>query len=203
VKFDIKNISFLSFIVAILLVCSDSNAAGRTSENALVNGYYILDSVLIIGTTNVSKFSLNYSQRAKPESFVSGEVRESNGEQKVSFAVPVKDVVASQRLMKRDFEDMIDADNHPRILIEILSDDIYRILNDFGEGSTALDLSIAGSQQQYMSSVFVENSDKHISINGNIKLLLTDFGLKLPSKLFGLVRVRDDVVIDYSITFFK
>lgn len=187
-------------LIALMLIFETSIACdgffNKTSE-----GGYIIRSVVIEGETNINHFRLRYSHDdEKGFSFKSADFK-NNASNKVSFPIPVKDIKSDNRTIKKDFYDLVDASNHPNIVIELIQEDLYNIINQGKVGITLVDVIISGKKKSYITKINIAEEENKIVVIGKINLLLTDYGLNPPSKFFGLIKVKNEVGIDFIISF--
>lgn len=101
------------------------------------------------------------------------------------------------RQMNMDFRELLRADAHPALRISLQSlDQLQKDLYS----ATAL-LEVAGETRQVCLPLAVEQvQDGSVSATGKLKIRLTDFGLEPPSRLMGMVRVKDNIEVIFHLS---
>ncbi len=157
-----------------------------------------LSYVRIEGSTNVNQFyfqqSLDHEKHAP--SF-------HNKEGYITFSIPAHNFEASNPLMYKDFIQLIKADNYPEISIQFHYNPYDIQLSGAGRSLSILSevyVTMAGKVMRYkIPGVVHICRDKAMRINGNIKIDLRDFQLSAPSKFMGMVRVSNEVSVEFGV----
>ncbi len=63
------------------------------------------------------------------------------------------------------------------------------------------DLTIAGKTNQISVLTTIDKSATNVTLNGQHKLKMTDYGVEPPKALFGTVKTGNEITIDFSIKF--
>lgn len=120
----------------------------------------------------------------------------------VQLVVPSKMMKSKKSpIMDRGMYGALKADEHPEIVYElasvsdfVASDDGTFTLNTTGS------LTIAATTQEILVPVEgVSQEDGSIHFTGTHALLMTDYGLKPPSLMFGAYRTGDELVITFEL----
>ncbi len=120
----------------------------------------------------------------------------------VQLVVPSKMMKSKKSpIMDRGMYGALKADEHPEIVYElasvsdfVASDDGTFTLNTTGS------LTIAATTQEILVPVEgVSQEDGSIRFTGTHALLMTDYGLKPPSLMFGAYRTGDELVITFEL----
>ncbi|WP_347925126.1 hypothetical protein [Pontimicrobium sp. SW4] len=158
----------------------------------------------IKGTTNISQFSCDLAF-----SDINSEVKtfyKKEGD-KIKFIDSRLELSNScfdcgSKMINNDFLDMLDTKNHPYITLE-LKEIIINPKKD-NEIIALTNINIAGTSRFYSIWLDVDNS-KLLNATGCLNLKLSDFKLKPPKKVLGLVIVEDEIEIalDLNITALK
>jgi hypothetical protein len=175
-------------------------AVQGVSDKTIAGGYTI-KSIVINGATNVSNFKLEYSQDNEKEFLLDSNDFQNSYKNKVVFTIPAKDIKSASRIIKRDFDTLINASSFPNIFIKLPKEDLFDIINGEKVLYAPMDVIISGKSRNYSTAVVIEEEANEIIVSGKINLLLTDFGLYPQSRLFGLIRGKDEVKIDFIISF--
>ncbi|GAO31154.1 hypothetical protein JCM15548_13491 [Geofilum rubicundum JCM 15548] len=104
--------------------------------------------------------------------------------------------------MHQDFIDLIKADDHPYIAIRFHYNP-YELFEKNGQTGTIdseIYITLAGEEKKYAIPGQIHLcQDKALRINGNIKINLNDFHLKPPSKFMGMVKVNNEVFVNFGL----
>ncbi|PXA03564.1 hypothetical protein DDZ13_11325 [Coraliomargarita sinensis] len=126
-------------------------------------------------------------------------------ESQVRVAVDANNFTCDNKRMKRDLEEVIQADKYPSInfwfskivgegTIESDKHGAYLILKVEG------DLLFGGQRRKTRHTAEIRLSEKNlIEVKGKLDLEMTDFGIKPPTALFGLIRANNNFQVDYWI----
>ena len=154
--------------------------------------------VSIRGSSNINHFQfINYNPII-PQA----ENTEKNNQNYRDIQIPVHDFKSSNNHMLSDFYKMIHATKYPYINIEIES----RKMADFDEGTGLTnfktEISIAGQSKNYVVPCEVTSCENsRLVLKGNFEVELSDFNIEPPEKMFGAVRVNNEVIINFVFKF--
>jgi hypothetical protein len=148
--------------------------------------------ISILGSSNINQFRIyneNLQIDATPEI-----VTEDN-----LIRIPVYDFKASNNRMLSDFYDMVKAEDYPYIDIAIEP----RGQADFDEQSGLTnfrtEVTIAGKSNSYIVPSEISGCEHNgFILKGNLQVKLTDFNIEPPTKVFGAVKVNDNVSIKFA-----
>lgn len=116
--------------------------------------------------------------------------------------IPVKDFKAGSNAMYQDFITLLKADIYPEIIIGIGSDQLRKFRECEANIDQPIKITLAGITNEYSVSFVVNScSDDLIYISGYKNLKLTDFNIDPPEKFQGLVKVKDEVMINFGFVF--
>lgn len=183
--------------LAIVLCTLSYPVAGQMAAVKETFSRYMFDQVHILGKTNVNDFHMEYRENDFCE--VPGDFRKGNS--MVEIEIPADQIEADSKLMLNDFLELINADKYPTITIEIDSDEIT--FDQAGESDLkTIGISMNGITKQFRSQTFSDACfGNQWCLTGELKIKLTDFNIKPPNKFFGLVKVRDEIFINFRILF--
>jgi len=149
--------------------------------------------ILIQGSSNINRFML---VNQSPHISTDGEPKGFSGNREIQ--IPVDGFTAANNHMLNDFYDMVKASEYPYIHIAIEP----RSRADFDE-TTGLtnfktEITLAGNSNSYTvpcEIAFCENSA--YLLKGSLKIELTDFNIDPPEKVFGAIKVKNEVFINF------
>jgi len=101
--------------------------------------------------------------------------------------------------MTKDFSKTIKADQFPELVIRF--DHLTKSQDSkVGELTGLIIVTLAGKSRTYdVQCQILENNKKNKLIEGTQAFLLSDFELEPPDKLFGAIRVKDRVLVDFHL----
>jgi hypothetical protein len=184
-----KNI--LLAILCIFVLSFTNNNSGYKMGTYVIDGN---SSLGIIGSTNVNTFNCDLVFRN-----INSEVKTLY--QKVGNKIKFQDANlklsnscfdCGNRLMNRDFLDMLNTKKHPNITLDLKEITINP--NKTNENIALLNISLAGCSRLYSVWLNVDQMN-NINVEGCLDIKLSDFNLELPKKVLGLVFVEDDISI--------
>jgi hypothetical protein len=154
--------------------------------------------ISIEGSSNINQFQfVNYNPIV--HLFDNSEQKKTKYRQ---IQVPVHDFITTNHHMLNDFYKMIHAAKYPFINIEIEP----REMADFDEGTGLTNfktqISIAGKSRNYVVPCEVTSCDNaQLVLKGNFEVELSDFNIAPPEKVFGTIKVRNEVFINFVFKF--
>ncbi|SFE98299.1 YceI family protein [Thermophagus xiamenensis] len=155
------------------------------------------DFIKIDGSTNVNQFYFIQKLDDNPRV-----VKSKNPSNDVLILkIPAHDFEPSNPMMYKDFLDFIKAKEFPYIDITIFFDNLRLPVGNTTTVVPKIKVGLAGHTQTYEIPGYVnECLDKELHIKGKVKINLKDFGLEPPSKFLGMVKVRQEVFINFGFT---
>lgn len=122
-----------------------------------------------------------------------------------TVGVPVANFECDNRVMTRDFRRALGVENHPNLYLRFEELQLHAGL----EGSRVqrdvkakVTVEIKGVKKAYVIHVSrAVFSDYELIINGAMKVRMTDFGIEPPTAMMGMIKVYDDIVIDFNLKF--
>lgn len=108
----------------------------------------------------------------------------------------IKNFDCGRRGINRDFRNTLKSDDYPSIDVSILS---FAPSDSLLEEVNVL-ISLAGAEKKYILEFTSSySSDGIVKIEGKQKLAMSDFNINPPKALFGLIKVRDELTIDFAL----
>jgi len=185
-----KHFSTLCISLIISLICGTNIQAQSLKLNPKTF------SMTISGTTNVHNFDSKVTQ-------ASGELVISDKKaQSLVIEIPVKGIKSNEGLMDKKTYEAFSADKNPTITFH--STEINNLAvtdNDIAVTVTG-NMTIAGVTRK----VTLTATGKIIKpgvyeFKGTIPVKLTDYKMKPPTAMLGIMKVGDDVKLKYTVTF--
>lgn len=145
----------------------------------------------------MSQFHLDYRESDFSE-IPSGSQGKNEG---FLFSIPAGRIKAESKMMRADFLEMIHVDKYPDIII-ILGENIVGELSASSILNHRIGLTLNGVTNTYqVKSVKEEGPSGQWLLSGAVKIRLSNFKIDPPKKFLGLVKVNDEVLINFKILF--
>ena len=152
--------------------------------------------LMITGDTNINDFTCNFDTAfLKGPQLIS--YMETSENIKFSNAVLVlntRGFDCGSRAINKDFHELIKSDKYPEILLEIKDIKLHPNTNGFAR----VKITIAGQERFYEVPVGIRNTEI-AEFKGKLELDIYDFNLEPPKKLFGIIKVKDDIEIYFDL----
>lgn len=188
-------------ILIILILCTLSVQA----EN--LNRYATLESTLVEvnGTTNISRFRLTYNNELdKVEKNIITLYKKGNCTSLVSpkLTLEIKRFKSHNPIAEKGFFKLVKANKYPLMYIE--TDEIQLINIDdsrCNQEKVRVKVTITGVSKEYEIPYQQKLTNNLLTIAGNVKISIKDFGLTPPDDLLGLVKTSEWVTIYLKMDF--
>ena len=156
----------------------------------------------ISGLTNVNSFCLTYGVHKdiltlSPQ-FSLGEKR-SHHVQNANLHVPLERFVTANAAMKEEFLLLLQEKTYPNILISVGSIQADSISTTRINGYAEVKITLAGVTRNYTIKFQSAALDQNLVATGHQILNMRDFNLVPPTRLFGLVQVKENIAIDFQL----
>ena len=180
IRKDIQNLSLARWVVE---KNSSLNIQGETNINSFqcdVTEYLRADTLVYLKNDAIKKFSFTNS----------------------SLVVDVRRFDCHNRFITEDFRSALKADENPNLKIVFLTIDQFP--------SNCTDQSVKGTVDVQLAHVVrraeIDYTVKtlpgnRIQMNGSHVFSFSDFGLKAPRKLAGLIRTKDQIKVNFQLFF--
>jgi polyisoprenoid-binding protein YceI len=153
--------------------------------------------LVIAGTTNVHDYETKVTS-------MTGELVMNNPSQVKSFTlnIPVKSIKSKEKLMDTKTYEAFNADKHPTITFRLAEVQSVQT-NGSDINLTALgNVTINGTTKR----VILKATGKLLTtgtyqFKGSVSMKMTDYGMKPPTAMMGMMKVGDGVTLKYNVTF--
>lgn len=159
-------------------------------------------TILVNGSTNANKFTFKYTE----EISLNNAVHVVRKDRKLNLSggvikLKVKSFDSGNHLMNGDFRKMLKEPENPFIQVELATIiPVWKPGDVWFDGDVEIVITLNNISKKFQVKGKVENPGS-ILIYGKQTLLLTDFKLEAPTRVMGLVRVRDVVEFDFALRF--
>jgi len=185
--------------IVFLIIASLSFLGGKVPEKEK----WVVDAgskLVIYGKTNLNRFvcetdcfdvvdTLKYhpDEKSCDISFTQSKIQ-----------VPVKSFACGNDLITKDFWATLNANKHPNLTVHFLS------LKDFSTAENGdsvigeVAIILAGVRKKYQIQYKLQRQSKDFfSLTGKQPVCFTDFHLKAPRKMMGLIQVQEDLEVEF------
>lgn len=120
----------------------------------------------------------------------------------IQIIVPVSQFNCGVRRLNKDFKDALNVDIYDEIRFDIIHINKRNNNSNCNIYLVAGDLFVSGTTRRIILDVIAKRTDNNkVLISGKTKLSMDDFNIAPPSSLMGLVRVEDEMIIEFSILY--
>jgi hypothetical protein len=157
----------------------------------------------IAGSTNINKFCCQVTEYAGPDTLMT--VREGAKATGVSLQgllrIDIKDFDCRNRIMTSEFKHTLKYQQYPQLIIHFLS---LERLPSAGQDNEAVkgwvEVELAGACKKFeISYTSCKSGGNDFELIGVRTFGFTDFGLRPPRKMGGLVRVNDQLDVQFTL----
>jgi len=150
--------------------------------------------------SNINRVFFNYNLEGKCISVTDSSSSEINESKSCSrIVVPVKEFKCPSRFVYKDFLTLLKADRFPFLEIDLPGDANIKLISDDSLILRGVSISVAGVSKKYDINCSVEKINSQMQIlNGTTMIKLTDLNIDPPVKSFGLVKVRNEIIINFG-----
>ncbi|MCH2449020.1 MAG: hypothetical protein MK198_02620 [Gracilimonas sp.] len=155
----------------------------------------------IKGKSNVNEFSCQSEHELQQDSldFTYSIQEDTVTVHGVSLSLEIDQFDCGKRAINRDFRSTLKYQEHPFIEI-ILNELVLADSSEIVPQQALVTIKIAGVEQQYSVPLHsFSRSEEQFIAGGNKILYMTDFGLTPPSPMFGLIKVDDELDIQFDL----
>ena len=190
----------LIYLIAILLCL-----AASSFETAFTHKWVVLKdcSVKVNGTTNVNKFSCSIPEYTQPDtiSLRSGNI--AGLSMSGQLALPVLNFDCNNQMMTNDLRKTLKAKEFPKLYIRFLSMEKYPDLKAEAELITGIvNIELAGVVKKVKVNYRITtDAQQVIHLVGKQTVNFSDFNLKPPKRLAGMVRANDLLNVEFRVNF--
>lgn len=186
-----KKIILSSLLVFWGLILTAQNSFEKVQIQVLPSS-----SLSINGDTNINKFECVFNSSFLKESQA---IYYSRRGSKVKFTGALltldnRGFDCGSKGINRDFHDLLRTKEHPQILLELSKVELLSPQ----KGIATICITLAGIQNFYEVPVAI-NTKETANFKGVLQLDINDYNLHAPTKLFGMIVVKDDIEIKFDL----
>lgn len=152
--------------------------------------------LVIRGESNVNRFSFTFKNPAADKAGNPGLNLRGSG---TEVLIPVREFEASNPHMYKDFLQQMQESRYPYISIRFIDFRAEELADYSGHLKYMVGITIAGVTREYAIDCEIVTCGDNFTIRGSEILKLTDFNIPPPQKLNGLIKVRDEISVSFSL----
>lgn len=191
----IKRTSFL-LIVLLPLILNFRAAAEIVNEGPIYSSGFINITV----ESNINRIFFNYNIKGNCLSDSgSSSLFPDDSSSLTRIVVPVKEFKCKNQYAYKDFLTLLKADMFPNLEIDfpVNTDIVY--ISDDSILLRGVIISVAGSFKKYDINCKIDSRIKNSRVLlGTTRINLTDLDIEPPVKSFGLIKVRNEIIINFG-----
>lgn len=116
------------------------------------------------------------------------------------LSIKVCEFKSDNFIAEKEFYKMMLIEKYPNLEIELNNFELSNNQkNNFSKGTASLNITIIGVTRKYNFPIEIRKSNDVISISGDKKLTIKDFGIIPPTAMLGLVIVSEWIKINFDI----
>lgn len=178
----------------------------------LISGYYPADpastwvvmpgsSLTVNGSTNVNKFQCDIINYSLPDTITCVKAAKAqtlpmNGKLKLD----IESFDCHNRMMTSDLRKTLKYKDFPKLTIKFISINSFPNFKNPTKISGLVDIGLAGVVKRYdISYLFTIDNSNMVHLKGDRAVTFTDFNLSPPSKLGGVIKAKDELLVEFNL----
>jgi len=156
-----------------------------------------LSTMTIFGTTNIHNFKSNVQ-------LIKGELTVNSAKkvQSLNVEIPVRSIKSGEKLMDNKTYEAFKESKFPTISFSIIDVAALQISGDDINVTVDGNLTIAGITKRISIKATGKNSRPGVyTFKGSVALKMTDFNMKPPTAMLGVMKVGNAITLNYDVTF--
>jgi len=190
-----RSAKILLFAGLLLLFGSGSNPLFPVGLTDDARGTGCVNFLVISGESNINKFSFSY---VTPLLDSGAKANKGADDERIDIDIPVRLFKPSNPRMYDDFLSLLNAKEYPYLRISLLTASVYRERKPEVSQSEKIAVTIAGVTREYTVNCMLAHCSENFIIRGVQTVRLTDFGLRPPARLGGIVKVDNEIVVRFG-----
>ncbi|MEX2595439.1 MAG: YceI family protein [Salibacteraceae bacterium] len=192
------------FCVALLFVFHLTASAQKKEYNCLT--LQTESEVQVSGSANVGGFRCHTDPR-EPEHLIPSCFIRSDDTIKISevqFEIPVDGFSCGNPLVVKDLKEVLESKVYPNIKFDLHHLEAKQIQDNFFKGRVIATTEVKGVKKDVSFDAEVDElNPNYFMISGRIPIFLSWYGIAQPSRLFGLLKLEDQIDVCFELYFTK
>lgn len=180
------------YMLLIASIMSVGSLSITTAQTLKINAQS--STMTISGTTNVHNFQSKVTQ-------ISGDLV-INGKkvQSLKVEVPVKSIKSNEKLMDKKTYEAFDAEKHPTITFQLIDAVVQKATAEDIDVVLTGNLTMAGVTKKISFNTTGKTLKAGtLQFSGSVALKMTDYKMKPPTAMLGMMKVGDTITLKFSI----
>ncbi|MGY6744310.1 MAG: hypothetical protein ACXIUQ_16340 [Cecembia sp.] len=146
--------------------------------------------ITVSGQTSIGGFDCDYAKNSLKDTLIIDSPLKSK---ELVFDIPVQEFSCGNFLLNRDFKKTIKAEDYPHARVRVKN-----LKSNYGHYSCDLSVDIVGKKLHYKDLPLKRVAD---GISANLVLSFSELELEAPKKLGGLVKVEEELKLEFKLSF--
>jgi len=184
-------------ITALSCILMTGNGVGTLGQpvNRIALSSGCSNYLYISGESNVNQFYFSFDEGSEtPGKFYYS----SPDNDELEIEIPVKEFRPSNPLMYEDFLTLMKATEYPMIKVTFSKHELEKISKNPDGNCPSVRISIAGVTREYQIQCLAIQCSQDLYLSGEKNMRFSDFHLKPPEKLLGLVKVNNEINVNFG-----
>lgn len=193
-------LKILTYFIEVVAIFMLQPGYSISAQNKLQSEEKCTSYVIVKGSSNVNNFRFT-----NPNPKVKDSATIRKGEERYQIVeIPVHSFSGPNTRMLHDFLNLIKASQYSNITLALEPRDLMQCEKHTEPTKFKTKITIAGATNTYVVPCkVVACKNNEYLVEGNLEIKLTDFQLNPPKKFFGMVRVNNNVSINYAFKFHR
>lgn len=159
-------------------------------------------SLSVNGTTNINSFQCDINNYNTPDTisllkgFSKGQFLPMNG--KLNLEIEAFD--CHNRMMTADLRKTLKAKLYPILAVKFVSINSFPDFKNPSKITGIVDISLSGVSKRFeINYLFTGDEKQEVHLKGNQKIHFSDFNLIPPSKLGGVIKANDELLVEFKL----
>jgi len=158
-------------------------------------------SLTVNGSTNVNKFQCDITNYSMPDTITCVKQAKTqtlpmNGKLKLD----IESFDCHNRMMTNDLRKTLKYQEFPKLVIKFISINSYPNFKNPTKITGLVDIVLAGVVKRYdISYLFTVDNNNIVHLKGDRAVTFTDFNLTPPSKLGGVIKAKDELLVEFNL----
>jgi hypothetical protein len=186
------------FAILLLFLLSGFNPPENKAVWVVLQG----SSLTVNGTTNINSFQCDIINYSLPDTLTlvksvpKGQLLPMNG--KLNLEIEAFD--CHNRMMTADLRKTLKAKLYPLLIVKFISINSFPDFKNPTKISGLVDISLSGVNKRFeINYIFTGDEKQEVHLKGNQKIHFSDFNLAPPSKLGGVIKANDELLVEFRL----
>lgn len=117
-----------------------------------------------------------------------------------AMIIPVTSFNCGNQMITKDFQETLNAERYPDLSVRFVSIDEQVPVVTSGSVTGVVEITLTGTTRSYSVLYnLASNGNNSISLAGKRAVCFSDFHLNAPRKMMGLIKVQDDLEVEFRL----